>query len=529
VDEIRSCNGRIGQCASLTIWFSDFVIRISDFIRHSSFVIRISFVIRSRTAGSFGFATAAHLILICSLTSCSVGPNYHSPETKVPTTWSGAGEKGATNGPAQLAEWWKSFRDPELDSLILRAAGSNYNLKAAEARVKAARALRGAALADFAPNVDLAASYTKARLSKNALNVTPKVFDTDTYQANFDATWEIDVFGGKRRALEAANASLAAIIEDQRDVLVSLLAEVARNYIEARNYQERLVIAQKNLEAQREAVNIAQLRFKAGLASELDVSQATALLAATHAQVPALESSLREAMYHLAVLLGQAPGTLLTELSRPASLALSPPEVPAGLPSDLLKRRPDVRRSERQLAAATAQIGVATAELFPKFALTGGTAGAVAGYESLHAGNLVNGASKFWDVGPTVTWRLLEYPRLRAEIRSQTAQQEQALAQYYQAVLSALEDVENALVAYGKEQERQGSLRDSVQSSRRALELANQLYTQGLGEFLNVLDAERTLYQAEDQLAQSEQNVSINLVALYKALGGGWEAELKRN
>ncbi len=153
----------------------------------------------------------------------------------------------------------------------------------------------------------------------------------------------------------------------------------------------------------------------------------------------------------------------------------------------------------------------------------------MAGYESLHAGNLVNGASKFWDVGPTVTWRLLEYPRLRAEIRSQTAQQEQALAQYYQAVLSALEDVENALVAYGKEQERQGSLRDSVQSSRRALELANQLYTQGLGEFLNVLDAERTLYQAEDQLAQSEQNVSINLVALYKALGGGWEAELKRN
>jgi NodT family efflux transporter outer membrane factor (OMF) lipoprotein len=236
--------------------------------------------------------------------------------------------------------------------------------------------------------------------------------------------------------------------------------------------------------------------------------------------VPTLETSLQESIHHLAILLGQPPGALLAELSRVVPIPPAPPNVPVGLPSDLLLRRPDVRRSERQVAAATAQIGVATAELFPKFSLTG-----MAGFQSLHPANLISPASEFWNAGPTVTWRLLEYPRLRASIRSQTAQQEQVLAQYYQTVLTSLEDVENALVAFGNEQERRSALNDAVQSNRRALELSNELYLKGLGEFLNVLDSERSLYQAEDQLAQSERTVSISLVALYKALGGGWESE----
>ena len=460
------------------------------------------------------------LPLVAFLAGCAVGPDYHPPKTALPGAWAEAAKAGETNRRAQLVNWWTNFHDLELDSLIERAACSNFNLKAAQARVKAARALRGAALADLLPTVDANASHLTARRSANALAFPVQLLDTDTFQAGFDASWELDVFGGKRRALEAANATLAALVEDQRDLLVSLLAEVARNYVEVRGYQRRLDIAQQNLQAQREAENIAQLRFKAGLASELDLSQATALLASTKAQVPSLETSLQESIHHLAILIGQPPDALLAELSKADHIPPAPPKVPVGLPSDLLLRRPDVRRSERQLAAATAQIGVATGELFPKFSLTG-----VAGFQSLRAANLISPASEFWNAGPTVTWRLLEYPRLRANIRSQTAQQEQILAQYYQTVLTSLEDVENALVAFGKEQERRDALSDAVQSNRRALELSNELYTKGLGEFLNVVDSERSLYLTEDELAQSNRSVSLNLIALYKALGGGWESE----
>jgi len=454
------------------------------------------------------------------LSGCAVGPNYHAPKTELPAQWSEGANEGATNGPAQLVDWWKSFRDQELDSLMTRAVSSNFTLRTAQARVKAARALRGAVLADLFPTVDANASYTVARRSENALAFPVQLIDTDTFQAGFDATWELDVFGGKRRGLQAASANLASVIEDERDVLVSLLAEVARNYIESRGYQKRLEIARQSLEAQKEAVNIAELRFNAGLSSGLDVSQARALLATTKSQVPALEILLKESIHHLAVLIGQAPGALLDELGQAAPIPPAPPSVPVGLPSDLLLRRPDVRRTERQLASATAQIGVATAELFPKFNLIG-----TAGFQSLHAANFFSPASEFWNAGPTITWRLLEYPRLRATIRAQSAQQEEVLAQYYQTVLMSLEDVENALIAYGKEQERRRDLEESVQNNRRSLELANQLYTKGLGEFLNVLDSQRSLYIVEDQLVQSEQSVSINAVALYKALGGGWESE----
>ena len=460
---------------------------------------------------------------LLSLAGCAVGPNYHRPSTALPDHWSQEASIGVTNGPAEVAAWWANFHDPELNSLVERAAGANFTFRAAQSRVKAARALRGAVIADLFPTVGMNASYVDARRSANALAFPVQLLDTDTFQAGFDATWELDVFGGKRRALEVADANLRALVEDQRDVLVSLLAEVARNYIEARGYQRRLEIARKNLEAQQEAVNIAQLRFHAGLSSELDLAQAKALLAATKSQVPTLEVSLQETVHHLAVLVGQPPGGLQAELGSTAAVPSAPPSVPVGLPSDLLLRRPDVRRSEQQLAAATAQIGVATAELFPKFSLIGS-----AGFQSLNLGNLVSPASEFWNAGPTVTWRLLEYPRLRSTIRSDTALQEQALNQYYQTVLSSLEDVENALVAYGKEHEHRDALDEAVQNDRRALELANDLYIKGLGEFLNVLDSERSLYLAEDQLAQSEQTVAINLISLYKALGGGWEtAEAK--
>ena len=451
---------------------------------------------------------------------CAVGPNYHPPKPAVPANWSEAGPSGA----AQLAQWWRTLNDTNLDTLIERAVLANNDLKAAEARVRAARALRGAAVADLFPTIGASSSLTTSRRSQNALTTPIRLIEADTYQAGFDASWEIDVFGGKRRALQAATADLQAIEEDRRGVWVSLLAEVARNYVELRGAQRRLAIARDNLKAQGETLEITRARLAQGLSSELDTAQAEALLATTKAQMPALETAVKQSGHRLSVLLGQPPGALDAEFSHEAPIPATPPEIPAGLPSDLLRRRPDVRRSERQLAAATARLGVATAELFPKFFLTGS-----AGYQSLDVENLISPSSKFWSAGPSVRWRLLEFPRLRSQIRAQTAVQEQVLAQFNQTVLLALEEVENALVAYAKEKERSQSLEESVAANRRAVGLANQLYQSGLGAFLNVLDAERALYLTEDSLAQSRRTAAQNLIVLHKALGGGWENEPKLN
>ncbi len=464
------------------------------------------------------------LALLIWAGGCSVGPDYRPAKVSWPEAWAEVSPGGGTNGPARLAHWWKGFNDPTLDSLVERAANANFDLKAAEARLRAARSLRGQAVADFLPTIDADASFTTARRSQNALAFPVRLIDTETYQVGFDATWEIDVFGGKRRALEAASASLQAVAEDQRAVLVSVLAEVARNYVELRASQRRIAIARDNLAAQQETVKITEERARVGLASDLDVSQAAALLAATRSQLPSLEALEKQFVHRLSLLVGQAPGVLVTELNAAAPIPPVPVEVPAGLPSDLLKRRPDVRRSERQLAAANAQIGVATAELFPKFNLVGS-----AGFQSLDLSTLISPGSQFWTAGPSMRWRLLEYPRLRAQIRARTAEQEEALAQFQQTVLLSLEDVENALGNFAKEKERLTILDEQVKASRRAVDLARQVYTSGLGEFLNVLIAQRALFEAEDAQAQSQRAITVDLVALYKALGGGWEAEEKAN
>ena len=464
-------------------------------------------------------------ILVLALAAgCAVGPDYHPPKVAMPPDWKDATDAVNTNAPVELAQWWKLLGDPQLDSLIKRAAQANYDLKAAEARVQAARAVRGVVLADFLPTIGADASATKNRRSANAQVFQSQQFNTDTYQVGFDASWEIDVFGGRRRTLQAATADLQAIEADRNSVLVTLLAEVARNYLDFRGTQQRLAIAKQNIAAQQEVVDISQLRFDKGLSSELDVTQAKSLLAASKSQLPTLETGLKQASFRLSVLLGEQPGSLEHELATPTPIPPMPPEVPAGLPSELLRRRPDIQRSERQLASATARIGVATAELFPKFYLTG-----AAGYQSLSADNLIEPASKFWSLGPLVRWRLLEYPRLKAQINATTAQQEQILAQFNQVVLLSLEEVENAIVAYGNEKDRYTALSQSVMESRRSFELANELYTKGLGEFLNVLIAQRALFESEDAQVQSQRTMTQNAVALYKALGGGWPAEAKKN
>ncbi len=463
------------------------------------------------------------------LAGCAVGPDYHQPQMATPAQWNASPINVATNIEPSVTAWWTTFNDPQLNSLIDRAVKANLDLRMAGARVREARAQYRIAAANRWPTVDATGSYARQKQSEHqpiigSLPLPGYVpFENNVYQAGFDASWEIDVFGGTRRAVEAGKAEVAAAEFGQRHVLVTLLGEVARNYVETRGCQRRLEIARKNIKAQEEALALTRDRFKNGLTSDLDVQQAATLLATTRADIPMLENSIQASIHRLGVLLGQPPAALLAELSKPTPIPAALPKVPAGLPSDLLRRRPDIQQAERQLAASTARIGVATADLFPKFSLTG-----VAGFQSVSASDWFTEGSRFWSLGPTVQWKVFDAGRIRANIRVQNARQEQALAAYEKTVLTSFEEVENALVAYAKEQIRRRSLEDAVKSSQDSLHLANQLYSNGLASFINVLDAERSLYHAEDALAQSDKAITQHLIGLYKALGGGWENQSRR-
>lgn len=477
--------------------------------------------------GKARIAAGAALLI---LGGCSVGPDYQRPNTPVSAAWSEIGQEGVDGQAAKLAHWWREFNDPILNSLVERAVRSNLDLRLAEARIREARASLDIATAGFWPNVDSNASYTRNRASENAVGSSgqgavaaptgARQAERDFFKSGFDAGWEIDIFGGTRRGVEAARATVQAAVEDRRDVMVTLLGDVAKNYIDLRGFQRRLKVAQANLKAQTETLELTRVRFDAGLASDLEVAQSEGQVSATAAQIPALQSSIKQAAHRIDVLLGSEPGSFSAELSKDMPIPALPPQAHVGLPADLLRRRPDIRRAERQLAAATAQIGVATADLYPKFSLTG-----VIGLQSVSASDWFTGRSRFWSVGPTITWPVFDAGKIRANIEIRSAQQEQALRLYEKSVLTGFEDVENALVNYGNEQTRYRSLLEAVAADRRALQMANDLYRQGLVAFLNVLDAQRTLYVSESALAQSEANMAANLVALYKALGGGWETK----
>jgi NodT family efflux transporter outer membrane factor (OMF) lipoprotein len=455
------------------------------------------------------------------LAGCAVGPDYQPPKASVSAQWTSPLAGGEINSPADLAAWWKNFGDTNLDSLMVMAVQSNFTFRVAEARVREARAERDVTAGSLWPSVGSSGSYSRNRYGAHAFPPLASFgvpLDYNLYNASFDAAWELDIFGGTRRAVEAANAEIGAAEYGRRDVLVSLLAEVARNYIGARGYQQRLAITLQNIAVQQEILNLTSNRFQNGLSSDLDVQQATALLTDTGAEVPSLETDFDQSVRHLAVLLGRPPDALMNQMSVEKPIPLAPPAVPVGLPSDLLQRRPDIQQAERELAAATARIGVAKSDLFPKFSLTG-----FGGLESISVGNWFDYASRYWSAGPTVQWEIFEAGSIRANIHVQNARQEQALDSYQQTVLVALEDAENALTAYAGEQVRRESLFQSVQANQRALDLSTQLYNSGLADFLHVLDSERSLYASQDALVQSDQTISMDLVQLYKALGGGWQ------
>jgi NodT family efflux transporter outer membrane factor (OMF) lipoprotein len=449
-----------------------------------------------------------------------VGPDYQRPKDAAPEQWASPQEGGETNLPAADTAWWESFHDAELDSLIARAAQSNLNLRAAVARVRQARAAARVVSAGLLPTADAAGSFASERLSANGFPEFPAGFPIqgDVYQAGFDAAWELDVFGGTRRAAQAAQADEAGAEFGRRNLLITITAEVARNYVAARAFQRRLAVAGANIQAQEEILALTRDRFAKGLTGELDVKEADALLAATRAQPLLFETGFRDAVYQLALLLGQPPGALLEEMANAAPIPTAPPAVPVGLPSDLLQRRPDVLQAERQLASATALIGAATADLYPKFSLTGD-----AGLQSISAGDWFSAGSRFWTAGPTVQWRIFDAGRVRARIQAQSARADEALAAYEQSMLAAFTDVETALTGYAQEQTRRQTLAHAAQANEEVVGMARDLYSHGLADFLRVLEAQRSLYQSQDALIESERAVSSDLIALYKALGGGWE------
>jgi NodT family efflux transporter outer membrane factor (OMF) lipoprotein len=493
------------------------------------------------------------VVLAAGLIGChAVGPDYKTPATTMPSSYGETAPISRRLGPpappeqkpTELGLWWTSFDDPELNSLVDRAVERNLTLGMATERIIEARANRQIAFSGLFPTVNGIGSYTHARGSENGVGTTSSGSSSSTsggttgstgsssttsgvstagkatnlWQAGFDATWELDIFGGIRRQVEQADASTQAAIEDRRDTLVTLLGEVATNYITLRGAQRQLAITQDNLKSQQDTLKLTQTRFKAGLTSDLDVANAEAQVASTASDIPGYETTIRTSIFALSLLIAEEPESLSQELAPEGPIPNAIPNVPLGLPSELLRRRPDVRRAERQLAAATAGIGVATADLFPQFSLTGET-----GLQSAKLYNLVKGGSWFYSLGPSIDWDLFDAGRVRANIDLQNSLQRQALETYQAAVLQALSDVDSALVTYDREQARRVSLAQSVESNQRAVNLSIQLYTRGLLDFLSVLDAERSLFAAQSSLVQSDQNVSSDLVSLYKALGGGWQ------
>jgi outer membrane protein, multidrug efflux system len=463
---------------------------------------------------------------------CAVGPDYVKPETKMPENWNGQEavtaaqpSKTTTGPPVELAAWWQSFKDPTLSSLVEMAIHNNLDLRQAEARIRQARASVGVAGGALFPQINSSALYQRSQSSSEAVGASgaPTGIATagglrELFQVGLDASWELDIFGGRRRNLEAAGADYRAAIEDLRDVLITLVGDVGTNYITLRGLQQQLAIANNNLKAQKHTAEITRKRYEAGFVGTLDLANANAQVATTEAQIPTLESQSRAAIYNLGVLLGREPAVLAKELAVAGPIPPTPIKVPVGLPSELVRRRPDIRRAESQLHAATARVGVATADLFPKFSLTG-----TFGFSSNDLTKLSNlASSKFWSFGPTITWPVFAGGAIRWNIEVQNALEEQALLTYKKTVLTALKDVETALVAYAKEQQRRDSLATAVTNNRKAVDAAMKLYIAGKTDFLNVLTAQLNLYNSENALAQSTGTVDTNLIALYKALGGGW-------
>jgi multidrug efflux system outer membrane protein len=450
------------------------------------------------------------------LSACAVGPNYHAPETKAADKFDGVEATYSTQ--EGVANFWDNFDDTTLRRLVDEATKSNYDVRIALSRVAQARALRRDAAFDLAPSINAGGGYTKTKFAADqAIAGSPR--RNELYDAGFDAFWELDFFGRVRRGVEASSAELGAVEAAERDALVIVTAEVTRTYFELRGFQQQLDVAQRNVVNQRSTLDLARARLEAGSGTEFDTARAQAQLSATLGTIAPLEAAVARSIHRLSVLVGREPGALRAELAPIRDLPPLPGIVPVGDPAGLLRRRPDIRVAERQLAGATARIGVAVADLFPRVTFTGS-----AGYVSATSGGLGDSASEAYTIAPGISWAIFDLGHVQARIAASKAEREGALLRYEKTVLNALEETENSLVTHARARDRLVHDEAAFKASSTAAGLARVRYENGASDFLQVLDAERTLLESEDRLARSRTDAATSLIAVYKALGGGWQA-----
>jgi NodT family efflux transporter outer membrane factor (OMF) lipoprotein len=489
--------------------------------------------------------------ILLGMSGCTMGPDFKGATMPAPDQWGGTPE-ATTAASVVVAEpvdptWWDSFGDPLLTELVTQAIRNNLDIKVAAARLAESRAQLGQAKSAEFPTLDGNASYTRELQSADGVigllggtGSAPSATDTNglggrqggiptqsaapalppfnLYQYGFDASWELDLWGRVRRTTENASATAQAQEDAKHDVVVSTAAEVARDYLDLRGVQEKLRITRENLAYAQRTVQLTAERAQHGLATDLDVANAQSEAASTAADIPQDEQQQAQYINAIGLLLGEYPQTLTARLTAQSAAPVVPPRVPVGLPSELAHRRPDIREAEAQLHAATANIGAAKADFFPKITLSGSVA-----IQATQFTNLGSWGARSYSAGPSLSIPLFEGGQLRATLALREAQQQEAAINYRKTVLSAFKDVDDALTGYAAEQRRRDQLYTSVQASRRALEIANKRYLRGISNYLDVLTAQKTLLTNEVQLADSTATVTTNLVALYKALGGGWD------
>jgi multidrug efflux system outer membrane protein len=469
-----------------------------------------------------------------------VGPEYHEPNVTAPSNW-GDTLQAQISLKDPLITWWQQFNDPLLNRLIEDAIHNNYNLQNALARIREVRALESAAVGRLLPQITSTNGYSRNRFSDNGTNPigrfaqmgqnapsvpgAPPPFNlgisnpTNDFRSGFDASWELDVFGYRRWQLEATRDRIQSSLENRRNVTISVVSEVARNYVELRQAQSRLAIAQHNIDFQQQSLNLTNQRYLIGIAPRQDSTQAATQLATLRANLPPLQATLENSAHALAILTGRDPNSLLAELSAPKPVPPAPSVVGLGLPASLILRRPDIRQAERELAATSADIGAARAQLYPTLRFTGSW-----GWEAIRIQDLYKWSSRYWGLNPTVTWPIFQRRELRSNVKVAQARAAQQEAQFRQAILNALGDVQDAVSNLESAHAQRESLSVAVAQSEQTVQLTSALYQDGLNNYLSVLDAKRNLANLQDRLAQSEATTTLQTIRLYKALGGGWEA-----
>ena len=464
-------------------------------------------------------------VLMLALAGCTVGPDFKSPPVTAPASFGPEplDVAGRTFGGAVDATWWRSFRDPELDSLVARLAAQNLELQEAAERVEQARAQTRVARAQGLPQVSASPSYANTRVSANGVisleePVPGAPFSYSVWTAQLTASWELDLFGRVRREVEARRADTLAVVEARRSLALMAISDLAQDYLQYRAAQARAAVAQADLAVADRNLALVQDRFRQGVGTTLEVAQARARRAQTAAALPGLVAEEARLANAIGLLLALPPRALQTELAAASGLPTPPGLIGVGLPGDLVRRRPDVREAEARLHAATAETGVAVADFYPDVTLNGD-----AGYDSLHADNLFDASSRMYQIGPSVSLPIFQGGRLRATLQLRRSEQREAALVFRRTVLQAWRDVDDALTAYAQAQHAQADTAAAMRQDAVALDAARQRFAQGAVDFLNVVSAETALLQDRDRLAQADAAVSSDLVALYRALGGGWQ------